>query len=116
MPRAIELYEKSLSIARERGDREGEACALSNRGFSYYVLGEFSRALDLSEQALKIFQKIHHLPGQKSALGNLSLICKELGERERAISYIEATIKIAKEIEDPDLEKLRAQLAKLRGT
>ena len=38
--RAIELYEQTLTISREFGDRDGEGIALEQHGLAYFALGE----------------------------------------------------------------------------
>ncbi len=55
---ALEFYQKSLAIAKEIGDRTGEANSLGNIATSYYFPGEYTKALELYQQTLKITQEI----------------------------------------------------------
>ncbi len=52
------MYEKSLSICREIGDRDGEAMALNNLGEMAVAQRDFTLAIELSQKSLKIAQEI----------------------------------------------------------
>jgi tetratricopeptide (TPR) repeat protein len=56
--RALEYYGQALPIAREVGDRAGEAAALNNIGLAYDGLGERRRALEFYGQALPIRREV----------------------------------------------------------
>ena len=98
--RAIELYEQDLAIAREIGDRHGEASATGNLGLAYADLGETRRAIELYEQHLAIAREIGDRRGEANATGNLGLAYADLGETRRAIELYEQHLAIAREIGD----------------
>ncbi len=52
----IVFHQQQLEVARQFGDRQGEAISLSNLGCAYASLGEYRSAIDFYEQALKIDQ------------------------------------------------------------
>jgi tetratricopeptide (TPR) repeat protein len=56
--KAIEYYEQHLEIAREIGDRRGEADGLYNWGDELVKLGETDRAIEMIEAALAIYERI----------------------------------------------------------
>jgi tetratricopeptide (TPR) repeat protein len=58
--RAIELYEQQRAIAREIGDRWGEASASWNLGASYVVLGELRKAVEALQLGVDIYRAIRH--------------------------------------------------------
>ena len=96
--RAIELYEQALAIARETGDRAGEATDLGNLASSYADLGQIARAIELYEQALAIDRETGDRAGEAVALGNLGLRYAELGQIARAIELYEQALAIARQI------------------
>ena len=98
--RAIEYYEKRITIAREIGDRRGEGNALGNLGNAYAALGEVRRAIEYYEKALTISREIGDRRGEGAALGNLGNAYADLGEVQRAIEYYEKALTISREIGD----------------
>jgi tetratricopeptide (TPR) repeat protein len=62
--RALDCYEQALSIAREVGDRAGEAATLNNLGAVYDGLRDPGRALDCYEQALPITRGVGDRAGE----------------------------------------------------
>ncbi|OCQ95114.1 hypothetical protein BCR12_06885 [Limnothrix sp. P13C2] len=87
-------------IAREIGDRRGEANSLGNLGNAYYSLGQFQRAIDFHEQHRAIAREIGDRKGEANALGNLGNDYDSLGQYQRAIEYHEQSLAIDREIGD----------------
>ena len=58
--RAIELYEQWLAIAREIGDRLGEARASWNLGLALESQGELARAAELMQVLVEYEKAIGH--------------------------------------------------------
>lgn len=98
--RAIENYEKRLSITRAIGDRLGEAHALGNLGNAYTVLGGMDKAIKYHEQSLWIARDIGDRIGEANTLGNLGIVYWYLGELSKAIDYYEQQLVITRDIGD----------------
>jgi tetratricopeptide (TPR) repeat protein len=109
--RAIGYHEKALEIDREIGDRRGEGQDLGNLGLAYADLGETRRAIESFEQSLGVAREIGDRRGEGAALLNMSLALDELGDRAQAIAHAQAAFKVFEQIEDPNTEKVRRQLA-----
>ncbi len=112
--RAIQFHEQALLIDREIGDRRREGADLGNLGIAYVALGETSRAIQFFEQQVAIVREIGDRRGEGNALWNISLTLDQLGERAQAIQYAEQALTIREQIEDPNVAKVRAQLAAWR--
>jgi tetratricopeptide (TPR) repeat protein len=93
LQRAMELYEKSLTVCREIGNRRGEGVALGNLGGAYFAAGDLDRAADVYQQRLAIVREVGDRRGEGSALGNLGVIYKKMGEVRRAIYCRSALVK-----------------------
>jgi tetratricopeptide (TPR) repeat protein len=111
---AIQLFEQQLVIVREIGDRRGEGNALGNLGIAYKNLGETRHAIQFYEQYLAIAHEIGDRRGEGNALWNMSLALNHLGERTQAIRHAEQAFTIYVQIEDPNVRKVREQLAAWR--
>ena len=109
--RAIEYYEQRLTIARETGDRHGEGISLGNLGNAYLQLEEPKRAIEYFEQRLAIARETGDRRGEGTALWNRALAVDKLGRRQDAISSAQTALAIREQIEDPNAEKVRRQLA-----
>jgi tetratricopeptide (TPR) repeat protein len=69
------------------------------------------RAVEYYEQALGIDRETGDRQGEGIALSNASAALDQLGERAQAIVHAQAALKIYIEIEDPNAEMVRRQLA-----
>ena len=111
---AIQLFEQQLVIVRDIGDRRGEGTALGNLGVAYKNLGETRHAIQFYEQYLAIAREIGDRRGEGNALWNMSLALNHLGERTQAIRHAEQAFTIYVQIDDPNVPKVREQLAAWR--
>ena len=98
--RAIDLQEEAKAIARETGDRDGEASNLGNLGNCYYELGQITRAIDLYQQALAIARETGYRDGEAIHLGNLGNCYGDLGQITRAIDLYQQALAITHETGD----------------
>ncbi|MGH6897329.1 MAG: tetratricopeptide repeat protein [Geminicoccaceae bacterium] len=112
---AIEYCKQALKIARQIGDRRGEGAALGNLGIAYGVLGEPRRAIERHEQSLAIKREIGDRRGEGNSLYNSAVTFDQLGERDEAIRRMQEALRIYEQIENSNVARARAQLAKWRG-
>ena len=87
-------------MARELGDRQGEAAALGNLGNVYLSLGQYQQAIDFHQQSLDIDQAIENRQGEASSLGNLGNVYNRLGQYQQAIDFQQQHLDIARELGD----------------
>ena len=85
--RAIEYYEKYLSIAKDVGDSAGEGKAYRGLGNAYYSLGDVQRAIEYHEKALSIAKDVGDRAGEGRAYCNLGNAHHSLGDFQRVIEY-----------------------------
>ncbi len=89
-------FEKSLSIAREIGDREGEGASLGNLGNTFAHLGNIQQSIECHEQYLRISREEGDLYGESAALGNLGTSYYRSGEVQRAVGFYEQHLMITR--------------------
>lgn len=102
--RAIDLYEQSLVITREIGDRLGEGADLGNLGNVYWRLGQSQRAINLHEQSLAIAREIGNHQGEGAALGNLGIAYSTLGQYQQALGFYEQSLATTRKTGDRQAE------------
>jgi ATP/maltotriose-dependent transcriptional regulator MalT len=96
--RAHDYYSRSLSIAREIGDRNQELYALGNLGFAAGVLGNFSKAKEYLEQALMIARESGNTYMEIYMLINLSANTGLQRQAEAASAYARNAIEMSQKI------------------
>lgn len=98
--KAIEINQKRLESAREKGDRTSEVTALGKLGSAYFSLGDNPKAIVFHEKALSLAREIGDRSGEGSALGNLGLVFADQINARKAIEYFEKALIIARESGD----------------
>ena len=97
---ALELYEKSLKIEKEIGDKLGIAISYNNLGSVKSELGKKDEALELYEKSLKIREEIGDKSGIATIYSNIGRLESELGKKDEALELHEKSLKIREEIGD----------------
>ena len=97
---ALDFHQQQLEIAREIGDRLGQANSLGNLGNAYQSLGQYREALDFHQQQLEIAREIGDRRGQANSLGNLGNAYQSLGQYREALDFHQQQLEIAREIGD----------------
>jgi len=82
-------FEQALAVAREIGDQQRTAIALSNLGNISLNEGDLDAAYSLYREALGIYEQLGERVYQAVALENLGLVELARGEREQAIATFE---------------------------
>jgi tetratricopeptide (TPR) repeat protein len=100
--KAIECYEKALSIGREvYGERHpAVATDLNNLGSAWDSLGDPKKAIEYYEKALSIGREVYgeRHPAVATDLNNLGLAWDSLGDPKKAIEYYEKALSIGREV------------------
>jgi len=98
--RAMGLYEQSLNISRDVGDKYGEAAALHEIAVIYASWGEYDRAMELYEQSLAIKRELVDRRGEAATLHQMAGICARRGETAHAMKLYEESLKTKRELGD----------------
>jgi tetratricopeptide (TPR) repeat protein len=95
---ALTVWEQSLLLYREAGDRKGEGEVLHNLGVLYHFLGNTEQALSYYQQALSIHREVGNRKGEGEMLHNLGVLYRSLGNTEQALSYYQQALNITREV------------------
>ena len=96
----MDYHRRHLKIAKDLGDRSGEATAYSNLGHAYYSLGDFKAAIDYHQLHLKIAKDLSDRSGEGTAYGNLGNAYYSLQDFKTAIDCCQCHLEILKELSD----------------
>jgi predicted ATPase len=97
-PAAWALYEESLAIRRELGDRSGIAGSLGNLGNVAVNQGDHSAARALQEQSLAIYRELGDRFGTANTLNNLGVVALNQGDYPAARALHEESLAISREL------------------
>ncbi|MFZ8786838.1 tetratricopeptide repeat protein [Thermocrinis sp.] len=88
---ALLYYSRSLSLARDLGDKSMQASALNNIGVVYYYKGELDKALDYYEESLRLKTNEKE---KATTYNNIAVIYDKKGNYQKAVEYFQKTIEI----------------------
>ena len=86
--RAKSFWEKSLTLAQEVGDKQGEGRILNNIGQNYHTQGNYVLALDYLKRGLRINQQTGDVTGEATTLNNLAVIAIQQKDYILALNYL----------------------------
>jgi predicted ATPase/class 3 adenylate cyclase len=99
-PSARSLYEQSLSIRQEIGDRWGIASSLNNLGGVAQHQGDYASAQAFYEESLAMKREIGDQWGIAASLNNLGLVAYSQGDYALAQAFHEQSLAIFREVGD----------------
>ena len=99
-PEALKLYEESLKICRETGDRRGEGTTLNNISQIYDAQGKYDKALQYLRDSLAIRREIGDPWGEGATLNNIASIYDAQGKYDKALQYLQDSLEICRETGD----------------
>ena len=97
---ALDLAEQALVLARELGDRGGEAAALNNRGIGRYYLAEYNQAQRDFQASLAISEDLDDPPAIANSLNNLGIVHWVWGEYDRTTELYLRSLEIRRQTGD----------------
>jgi predicted ATPase len=96
--RAAELYDTSLAIRLEIGDRLGVASTLHNLGINATDRGDYGRARALHLESLELFRQLGDTRGIVIATNGLGVAEKGLGDLDGAIAHYGECLDLLREL------------------
>jgi tetratricopeptide (TPR) repeat protein len=85
--RACELYEESLSLYREVGDKWGAAGALNGLAAATRSEGDLAATMELFQESLHLFDDTGDARNSALALLNLADLARDTGDLDKSASY-----------------------------
>ena len=98
--RALEYYDKSLTISEKLGDKQAISSALIGIGSVYQNGGEWGRALEYYEKSLTISEALDNKQAISRTLNSIGLVYQNRGELRRALEYYEKSLTISEALSD----------------
>ncbi|NJM63071.1 MAG: CHAT domain-containing protein, partial [Oscillatoriales cyanobacterium RU_3_3] len=98
--KALEHYNRSLSVSRELGFRSQEAGTLNNMAVVYLALGETQKALEYFSQSLSLTKTLGDRSSEAVTLSNIGKLYSDLGEKQKALEYYQQSLSLSQAVGD----------------
>jgi tetratricopeptide (TPR) repeat protein len=96
---ALSLYERALGVARDIGDRQGEAATLNSMGHSAWQVGPWPQARQHFVSATKVYDELDSPDAKARTLNNLALVYWDEGRWAKAITEFGKSLAFQSEAE-----------------
>jgi len=104
--KALDCYQKSLSIAKITGDKQWQAYNLGNIGSAFIHLGDDTKALDYYQQSMKMDEEMGEKSGLAISLGNIGNLYTKNGKYSEAEDYLNRAITLENTLGEKQYLKL----------
>jgi len=94
---ALLYYNRSLSLARDMGDRRVQASNLNNIAWIYYAIDELDKALSYYEKSLRLQTDEKE---KATTYNNIAIIYDKKGNYQKAVEYFQKAIEISERYGD----------------
>ena len=108
---AIETSQRALVLAREAGDRLGEANALANYGYSEVFLARqqldtdrYESILSYLQRGLRLSEQTQDLPSQALCANSLGIAQVQLGQPDAAVKSLQKGLYVSQNLGDMALQ------------
>jgi tetratricopeptide (TPR) repeat protein len=98
---ALALYEQTLPIMREVGNRAGEATTLNHMAEVYQAVGQPKQALKLLQQTLPITREVGNRAGEAVMLINMAYLLQSMHRYAEAQAAFEQSISLSQQVVNP---------------
>ncbi|HEX8600086.1 MAG TPA: tetratricopeptide repeat protein [Chloroflexia bacterium] len=96
--RARLLFDESLALRQELGDKKGIAASLNNLGTIAWNMGDYVTARRLFGESLAVRQELGDKQAIAASLSNLAAVSRHLGERDEARRFQEESLALMREL------------------
>jgi tetratricopeptide (TPR) repeat protein len=97
---AVKMYQESLKITEELGDKSGIASTLLQLGNLHYAQGRYEEAEKMSQESLKIKEELGDKSGIALAEWGIGKIYARRGNYDKAIEKYEKCLEIFEDLEE----------------
>ncbi|MGI0490867.1 tetratricopeptide repeat protein [Alkalinema pantanalense CENA528] len=98
------LFERSLLIDRDLGDKSNEGTSLNNLANLYTNLGQYQQALTLYQQSLQLHQTLNNRSQIAITLNNIGQVYDRQGDYDKALAVYQQARYLSQTLNDLDNE------------
>ena len=100
LDRALQLYEESLALKEQLGDKQGKAASLHQMAAVFLTRGDLDRALQLYEESTELSEQLGDKKGKAASLSNMAQVFLTRGDLDRALQLYEESLALLEQLGD----------------
>ncbi|MEP7134536.1 MAG: tetratricopeptide repeat protein, partial [Chloroflexota bacterium] len=100
LDRALSLYEESLQLIEQLGDKQGKAASLHAIAKVFLTRGDLDRALSLYEESLTLHEQFGDKQGKATSLSQMAEVFLTRGDLDHALSLYEESLALKEQLGD----------------
>jgi serine phosphatase RsbU (regulator of sigma subunit) len=104
--KALEYYNKSLTLKKETGDLEGASIILNDIAVTYYDSGRYEAAVENYEESYKISEELGNKKVSSLVLDNIGQVYENTYQYEKAVKFYEQSLEISIDLNEKEDEAL----------
>ncbi len=109
------MYEESLQLKEQLGDKQGKAASLSQMSDIFVQRGKLKEAEELLLESLELGKQIQHIDGIAFRTVKLGQISQARGDKETALARYRDGLAIFERIGMPEANQVRGMIANLES-
>ena len=100
LDRALQLYQESLQLLEQLGDKQGKAASLSNMAQVFLTRGDLDRALQLYQESLQLLEQLGDKQGKAASLHQMAQVFLTRGDLDRALQLYQESLQLLEQLGD----------------
>ena len=116
LDRALSLYQESLALKEQLGDKKGKAASLSSLSNVYWEKKDYDQAQQLMEQSIELSKQIGDFEGNAYSITKLGQLCQVRGDNESALKYFREGLSLFEKLgAQPLIAQVKQLIVRLEG-
>jgi tetratricopeptide (TPR) repeat protein len=100
LDRALALYQESLQLKEQLGDKKGKAASLANMAQVFLTRGDLDRALALYQESLQLDEQLGDKQGKAASLHAMAQVFLTRGDLDRALALYQESLQLLEQLGD----------------
>ncbi|MBM4422620.1 MAG: tetratricopeptide repeat protein, partial [Chloroflexi bacterium] len=100
LDRALALYQESLQLDEQLGDKKGKAASLHAMAEVFLTRGDLDRALALYQESLQLDEQLGDKKGKAASLHNMAQVFLTRGDLDRALALYQESLQLKEQLGD----------------
>ncbi|MGC2237176.1 MAG: CHAT domain-containing protein [Pyrinomonadaceae bacterium] len=97
---SLDFYLRGLDLTRAIGNRQYEASAVNNIGYSLNIAGDYEKAIFYYNQSIEMEREVGNLRGEAISLNNVGSAYMFLGDLAKAQEFYQKSLVLRRELKD----------------
>ena len=111
----MDIYEESMKISEESGDKKGMATTIHQMGIIQYQQGNFKEAMEFYSDSMKIKEELGDKQGIATLLSQMGRLFEKKDNMKNAVFSYMLALKIFDELNSPNKELAKKDVDRIKN-